>query len=463
VSKEYVFQGKRILVVGLGISGFSVAKLLHNLGAFVTINDEKPFVANDEKIAELEALGITCIGGGHDKIDLTDVELVVKNPGIPYYASFIHEIMTRGIPIITEPEVAMQICKAKVIALTGTNGKTTTTMMTYQMLAQQYDEVYFAGNIGVPLSDIVLQASKDAYIVLELSSFQLMGMPTFRPDVAIILNLDEAHLDYHSSKEEYEYAKMNIFKNMQSSDLLILNHDAPNLMNAVFERAPEMDIQYFSVEKKVNGAYLLHDFLWYEDEPVCSVAEILVPGAHNLQNILTAITAVKHFTVTNEHIVEALQTFTGMEHRLEFVGNIRDRRIYNDSKATNIKASQIALSAFQEPIIWIAGGLDRGVDVLALRPFGEHVKAVVAFGESCEKFINLAAEMHVSAAKAKNLEEAVAIAYDFSEIGDIILLSPASASWDQFASFEERGNMFKSYVNKLAQEQKTVQDTRRDA
>jgi len=456
VSERYVFQGKKILVVGLGISGFAVSKLLHNLGAIVTVNDEKPLDVSDPKVQELEALGITCIGGGHEAIDLEAAELVIKNPGIPYYAPFIHDIMTRGIPIITEPEVAMQVCKAKVIALTGTNGKTTTTMMAYHMLAQQYEEVYFAGNIGVALSDIVLQASKNAYIVLELSSFQLMGMPTFKPDVALMLNLDEAHLDYHSSKEEYEYAKMNIFKNMGTDGLLILNHDDKALINAVFDRTPEMNIAYFSLEEKVNGSYLQNDFLWYNDEPVCPVAEVLVPGAHNLQNILAAITAVKYFAVSNEHIIEALQTFTGMEHRLEFVGNIRERRIYNDSKATNIKASQIALSAFQEPIIWIAGGLDRGVDIGALRPFAEHVKAVVAFGEAQDKFIDLAEKMHVSAAKASNLPEAVAIAYDFSEAGDIILLSPASASWDQFDSFEERGNVFKACVKKLAEEQKNI-------
>jgi UDP-N-acetylmuramoylalanine--D-glutamate ligase len=454
VRKEYVFQGKRIVVVGLGISGFAVAKLLHNLGAIVTVNDAKPLVPTDEKIEELTALGITCIGGGHEMIDLTRVDLVIKNPGIPYYEPFIENILARGIPILTEPEVAMQVAKAKIIALTGTNGKTTTTMMIYKMLLEAGEEVYFAGNIGVPLSDVVLQASKDAYIVLELSSFQLMGMPTFRPDVAIMLNLDEAHLDYHSSREEYEQAKMNIFKNMGTTGLLVLNHDDTMLVDAVFSRRPEMAIEYFSLETKVNGSYLSNDFLWYAYETVCHVSEVHVPGAHNLQNILAAITAVKYFNVSDEHIVAALQTFTGMDHRLEFVDNICERRIYNDSKATNIKATQIALSAFQEPIIWIAGGLDRGADITSLRPFGEHVKAVVTFGESRDKFIALAAKMHVSSAKAHNLAEALAIAYDFSEAGDIILLSPASASWDQFASFEERGNVFKSCVKRLAKEQK---------
>lgn len=450
MKNTYLFQNKKVLVIGLGISGFGVAKLLHNLGAVVTVNDAKPFSADDEHIKVLRQLGINCIGGGHDAINLDEFELVVKNPGIPYYQPFIQKIMERKIPIITEPEVAMQVCKGKVIALTATNGKTTTTMMTYRMLKEHFPEVYFAGNIGVAFSEVAMQASKDAYIVLELSSFQLMGMPTFAPDVAMILNLDEAHLDYHNSKEEYVEAKLNIFKNMQQQGLLVLNHDDTTLMEKVAGKQPQMEINYFSLEDVVNGAYLKADDLMYQNEVVCKLSDIMVPGAHNLQNILASITAVKHVGVSNKHIINALQKFTGVEHRLEFVLNIAGRKIYNDSKATNVKATQIALSAFQEPIVWIAGGLDRGNDISGLRPFAENVKTVIAYGESREKFIDLAEQMHVSAARAETLEEALAIAYDFSDIDDVILLSPASASWDQFQSFEQRGKFFKTYVTELA-------------
>jgi len=461
MTKHYVFQDKKVLVIGLGISGFAVAKLLHHLGAYVVVNDAKKFTADDAKVNALLALGIECLGGGHEQVDLTQIDIVVKNPGIPYYQPFIQEILKRKIPIITEPEVAMQVCKAKVIALTATNGKTTTTMMTYQMLKAQFSEVYFAGNVGVAFSEIAMKASKHAYIVLELSSFQLMGMPTFAADVAMILNLDEAHLDYHASKAEYIQAKLNIFKNMQENGLLVLNHDDGELLDKAFAQHPQMDIHYFSLKEKVNGAYLDVDTLYYNDEKVCALSDIVVPGAHNLQNILAAIVAVKHFGVANSNIIKALQTFTGVEHRLEFVMNLQGRRIYNDSKATNVKASQIALSAFQEPIIWIAGGLDRGNDIGGLRPFAEHVKVVVAYGESQEKFIDLAERMHVSAARADNLKEALAIAYDFSDTGDIILLSPASASWDQFKSFEERGSLFKEYAHTLAKNIKSPNEIER--
>ena len=444
---KHEYRGKTVLVIGLGISGFGAAKLLHRLGATVIVNDMQMFDETDEKIQALKKLGVTLLGGGHDLVDLTEIDLVVKNPGIPYYQPFIQDILSRKIPIITEPELAMQVCQAKVIALTATNGKTTTTMMVYSMLKEQFQEVYFAGNIGVAFSEVVLEATENAYIVLELSSFQLMGMPTFAPDVALILNLDEAHLDYHTSKAEYIQAKLNIFKNMSDGGLLILNHDDLVLMEKAKEQHPTAKQEFFSVKEQVDGAYLVDKTLYYKQQPVCAISDIVVPGSHNLQNILAAITAVKHFGVTNEHIITALQSFTGVEHRLEFVVNHQGRRVYNDSKATNVKATQIALSAFQQPTVWIAGGLDRGNSIDGLRPFAENVKVVIAYGESQEKFIDLAQKMRVSAIRADSLEDAVGIAFDFSDEGDIILLSPASASWDQFKSFEERGRLFKAYVH----------------
>jgi len=443
------FLHKKVLVIGLGISGFAVAKLLKKLGAEVIVNEQNMLADDAEELKILQELGISYIGGGHNEEILVGIDVVVKNPGIPYYTDFIQKIIAQNIPIITEPEVAMSVCKAKVIALTATNGKTTTTMLVYEMLNNFFPEVYFAGNIGVAFSDVVQKASEDAYIVLELSSFQLKGMPTFKPDVAMILNIDEAHLDYHLDNSDYIAAKMAIFKNMTYQELLITNAD-DDLLNEIVEKySPLAERLYFSLNKVIKGSYIKDNALYYNKQKVCLISDIVVPGAHNIQNVLAAITAVKRFAVSDEAIIAALKIFTGVEHRLEYVKTLETRRIYNDSKSTNVKAAQIALSAFQQPIVWIAGGLDRGNDISGLRPFCENVKTIVTFGQSQHKFEALANQMRISVAKADDLEEATKIAYDFSEVEDIILLSPACASWDQFKSFEQRGKLFKEYVEAL--------------
>lgn len=443
------FEGKHVLVIGMGISGYAVAKLLNKQGAHVTVNEVSETPSDEVKVQELKQIGISYIGGGHDIAILHDIDIVVKNPGIPYYAPFIQAIIERDIPIITEPEVAMSVCEAKVIALTGTNGKTTTTMLLYEMLKNYHEEVYFAGNIGIAFSEVAEKATANSIVVLELSSFQLMGMPSFSPKVAMILNLDEAHLDYHTDEKEYIMAKLNIFKHLKQESTYIINEDDETLVSYVEANKPHAKAMGFSLKHRTNGAYLHNGKIYYQEEKICNLADIVVPGAHNVQNVLASISAAKQVGINNQSILKALTTFSGVEHRLEYVMTLNERRFYNDSKSTNVKAAQVALSAFQQPIVWIAGGLDRGNDISGLIPFCERVKMIVTFGESQAKFVALADKMRISVARAETLAEATQVAYEFSETEDIILLSPACASWDQFKSFEERGRLFKEYCQAL--------------
>ncbi|MGL5043157.1 MAG: UDP-N-acetylmuramoyl-L-alanine--D-glutamate ligase [Culicoidibacterales bacterium] len=449
MEKRFKYTGLKVLVIGLGVSGYAVAKLLHAHGALVCVNELSKEPSSREKVEELTKIGISYIGGGHDIAILHDVDLVVKNPGIPYYTPFIEAIMARKIPIITEPEVAMSLCKAKVIALTGTNGKTTTTMLLYTMLKNYADNVYFAGNIGVAFSEIVETVTKNDIIVLELSSFQLMGMPSFAPDIAMILNLGDAHLDYHKSKQEYIDAKLAIYKNSKSPQVVIINADDSLLVSEISKRKPMAETMFFSLDKKCNGAYLMAGWIFFKTEKICLVADIIVPGSHNLQNILAGIVAAKQVGCSNEAIIAALKSFAGVEHRLEYVCSFEGIRFYNDSKATNIVAAQVALSSFVSPTIWLAGGLDRGNDITSIIPFCQSVKMIITFGQSQEKFAALADKMRISCVKVPEIQQAVEVALDNAQANDVVLLSPACASWDQFENFEQRGNSYKKIVKEL--------------
>lgn len=454
MKKNQRFNDKKILVMGLGISGFSVAKLLVKLGAFVTINGQDMLEDTDNRYIEMKRMGISYIGGGHDIAILHDIDLIVKNPGIPYQHEFIIEALKRKIPIITEPEVAASVCEGKIIALTGTNGKTTTTMLIYEMFQKAFSEVYVAGNIGVPFSDVVQQASADAYIILELSSFQLMGMPKFKPDVALILNIDEAHLDYHDDFNEYLQAKLNIFNNMDNQSMLVLNADDQRLRNAADEKLLQIKIQpqklFFGLQQNVGiTSYVKDGYVYGNNLKICSIKQIVAPGKHNLMNVLAAVSVAKYYKISNTTIVESLSEFSGVAHRLEYIGSIKGKHFYNDSKATNNKAAQVALAAFQQPIIWIAGGYDRGQGLDELRPFCEHVKKIITFGQTKEKFLSLAASMKLAAIAVDSVDEAVITAYENAEKNNVILFSPACASWDQYQNFEQRGENFKKAFNDL--------------
>ncbi|HZG70269.1 MAG TPA: UDP-N-acetylmuramoyl-L-alanine--D-glutamate ligase [Chondromyces sp.] len=443
------FQHKKILVLGLAKSGVSAALLLHKLGAFVTVNDRKPLSENPEAQHLLEQ-GIKVICGSHP-VELLEegFELIVKNPGIPYTNPLVHGAAAKGIPVLTEVEIAYLISEAPFIGITGTNGKTTTTTLIYEMFKADRKKALIAGNIGEVASEVVQGATSEDQIVIELSSFQLMGIDRFRPHIALITNLYEAHLDYHGTKEEYAAAKMNITKNQTKEDYLILNGDQPELLRLA-EKSQARILLFSSKQKIEDGAFQEGGVIYFKGEEIIRTEEIVLPGSHNLENILAALTAAKLSGISNEAIRQVLTTFTGVKHRTQFVCEVNGRKFYNDSKATNTLATKVALAAFQSPTILLAGGLDRGNGFDDLIPHMKNVKALVTFGQTAEKLADTAKRAGLeSIIHVDNMNEAVKAAYELSEAGDIILLSPACASWDQYKTFEQRGDIFIEAVHRL--------------
>ncbi|WP_313798763.1 UDP-N-acetylmuramoyl-L-alanine--D-glutamate ligase [Cytobacillus sp.] len=440
---------RKVLVLGLAKSGVAAASLLHKLGAFVTVNDFKPLSENVEA-QELLEQGITVICGEHP-VELLDegFQLVVKNPGIPYHNPMIQRAIELGIPVITEVELAYQISDAPFVAITGTNGKTTTTTLVFDMLKQGGKLPLIAGNIGTVASSVAQEATSENTIVIELSSFQLMGIETFNPRIAILTNLYDAHLDYHGTRKEYVRAKANITKNQTSSEFFIVNAEQEETMT-VAKKSNARIIPFSSKRILAEGAFIRDGWIYFNDEQVVETKDIRLPGAHNLENILSAIAAAKLSGVENDAILRVLKTFSGVKHRLQFICEFKERKFYNDSKATNILATQNAITAFNEPVILLAGGLDRGNDFDELAPFLKNVKSVVTFGQTAEKIERVAESAGIKTIKrVDNVEKAVPLAYQLSEPGDVILLSPACASWDQYKTFEVRGDIFIQAVHML--------------
>ncbi|MGF1992713.1 UDP-N-acetylmuramoyl-L-alanine--D-glutamate ligase [Enterococcus casseliflavus] len=451
MKKIKTYQNKKVLVLGLARSGFSAAKLLHDLGALVTVNDGKPFAENPEA-QDLLALGVKVITGSHP-IELLDegFSLVVKNPGIPYSQPLVQKALEKKIPVITEVELAYQISEAPIIGITGTNGKTTTTTMIANVLnaGMQKGQALLSGNIGFPASSVAQTAKAEDRLVMELSSFQLMGIDTLRPKIAVITNIYEAHIDYHGSRPEYVLAKWRLQQRMTADDYLVINWNQPEL--EALSAKSKAQIIPFSTKEKVAGAYMLDVILYYKEEVIMAADELGVPGDHNIENALAAIAVGKLCDMPNEAIKQALQTFTGVPHRTQYVTTINQVKFFNDSKATNILATEMALGGFDnEKLILLAGGLDRGNSFDELVPALKGLKAIVLFGETKEK---LAAAAQAAGVKTiemtDNVETAVPLAFSLSAAGDTILLSPANASWDQYPNFEVRGDKFMAAVAEL--------------
>ena len=451
--KKNNYHGKNILVLGLAKSGYQVAKLLHTLGAKVTVNDAKD-LTEDSQAQELQTLGIKVISGGHPaNLMETSFNLIVKNPGIPYTNPVIREALKQNLPIITEVEVATSVMEASIIGVTGTNGKTTTTSLIHEMLNKDRESgvAYALGNIGVPASQLALSLKSDDDAVIELSSFQLMGTPTLKPNIAVLTNLYSAHIDYHGSQEAYEDAKMNIVRKQTSEDVTIYNKDQIHLEKLVKENSNAQLLPFSRKEYLENGTSVKNGGIYFKGQFVAKISDIFIQGFHNLENMLAAVSVAKLKGVSNEAIQEVMRQFHGVKHRTQFVGEYKGRIFYNDSKATNIEATKNALAGFHQPVILLAGGLDRGNSFDPLFPdLKEHVKALITFGETADLMIELAKKAGITQIKkVENVTEAVPVAYDLSAADDIILLSPAAASWDQYDNFEIRGDIFIAAVHHL--------------
>ena len=435
------FANKKVLVLGLAKSGESAARLLDKLGAIVTVNDGKPFEENPAAQSLLEE-GIKVVTGGHP-LELLDeeFELMVKNPGIRYDNPMVKKALEKEIPVITEVELAYLISDAPIIGISGSNGKTTTTTMIAEVLTAGGQSGLLSGNIGFPASQVATTATKNDTLVMELSSFQLMGIETFQPEIAVITNLMPTHIDYHGSFENYVAAKWNIQKNMSKSDFLVLNFN--QTLAKELAAKTQATVVPFSTTEKVDGAYLEGNMLTFRGEPVMAADELGVPGSHNVENALATIAVAKLRGIENQVIKETLAGFGGVKHRLQYVGEINHVKFYNDSKSTNILATQKALSGFDNSkVILIAGGLDRGNEFDELVPDIQGLKKMVILGESAARVKRAADKAGVSYMDAADVKDATQKAFAEAQAGDIVLLSPANASWDMYPNFEVRGDEF---------------------
>lgn len=447
MSKLADFPYYRILVLGLAKSGTAAARALLQYGKQVRIND-KSAKPEDRLIKELEDLGAEVFYGDHPLEALNNMELVVKNPGISYDHPIVREAVSKNIPVITEVELAYYLTESPIIGITGSNGKTTTTTLITKMIESSGIPVKVAGNIGIVATDVALSIDEDTTMVLELSSFQLQGTEKFRPNIAVLLNIYEAHLDYHKTFENYTAAKCNIFKNQTEKDYVVFNADDPIIMNEISHAKGRL--VPFSVKNMTeDGAYISSGKIYFRGEEIIHVDDVVLVGNHNLENILAAVAAAKLRGAENEAIRNVLATFSGVKHRLQYVETIEGRKFYNDSKATNILATQKALASFTQPVILLAGGLDRGNEFTDLIPYLKNVKGMVLFGQTKGKLQQIAEQVHIPYILAENVEQAAEQAFHMSVEGDVILLSPACASWDQYRTFEERGDMFIQAVHRL--------------
>ncbi|KRN86192.1 UDP-N-acetylmuramoyl-L-alanine--D-glutamate ligase [Ligilactobacillus acidipiscis] len=445
------YKNKNILVLGLGTSGSNAAMLLHKLEANVTVNDKK--VPTDLSLVnKLTQQGIKVVTGSHPLELLENCQLMVKNPGIPYSNPLVKKALAQQIPVITEPELAYEVSDAPLLGVTGTNGKTTTTTLISLMLKKfsRFQKVYSAGNIGTSVSMVAQEAKKNDVIVTELSSFQLNSITKFHPHIAVLTNIYEAHTDFHGTHEKYIQAKLNITKNQTPADYFIVNWDNEEARQA--SSVSKATIVPFSAAGTTQaGSYLHKGQLYYKNEKIISAAEIKIPGEHNVENALAAIAVAKLLGQSNEHIVEVLKTFSGVKHRTQYLTSFKNRLFYNDSKATNIEATEKALASFEKPVVLLAGGLDRGLSFEPLiEPLKKHVHALVVFGETAQQLAAVGKKAGIEQiAFAKDAAVAVPQAFKLSEPGDVILLSPACASWDQWPTFEVRGDKYIEAVEKL--------------
>lgn len=442
------FANKKVLVLGLAKSGESAARLLDKLGAIVTVNDGKPFEENPAAQSLLEE-GIKVVTGGHplELLD-EDFEWMVKNPGIPYNNPMVIRALEKKIPVITEVELAYLISDAPIIGITGSNGKTTTTTMIAEVLTAGGQNGLLSGNIGFPASQVAQDAGETDTLIMELSSFQLMGIEAFHPEIAVITNLMPTHLDYHGSFEDYVAAKWNIQKNMTASDYIVLNFNQ-DLAKELAKKTAAQVIP-FSTQEQVDGAYLDGDVLTFRGEAIMKASELGVPGSHNVENALATIAVAKLRGIDNQVIKETLAHFGGVKHRLQYVGDINQIKFYNDSKSTNILATQKALSGFDNSkVILIAGGLDRGNEFDELVPDIKGLKKMVILGESAARVKRAADQAEVSYLDASDVRDATRKAFSVAEPGDVVLLSPANASWDMYKNFEVRGDEFLAVIKEL--------------
>ncbi len=448
-------KNKRVLVVGLGKSGISAAMFLRGLGARVTVSDTRSAVALAEQIPALLDAGIMVESGGHGLLTFRRQDLIVVSPGVPLDTPEVKQVIGYGLPVIGELELASRYLKGGIIAVTGSNGKTTTTTLIGKIFTDAGVPTQVGGNIGLPVIELIAESMDETVNVLEVSSFQLETTEQFHPRIAIILNITPDHLDRHGSFERYVAAKEKIFANQTSADALVLNAD--DLATQMCAGKTKANVYWFSGTKVVRQGAFVRDGVvcWIEKEggkaePILPVAEIALKGAHNVENVLAAVCAARLSTIPAETIRTSVASFKAVEHRLEYVRTAKGVEFYNDSKATNVDAAIKAVASFAGCVHLILGGKDKDSDYAQMaeiggKPIGERVKRVYTIGSAAEKIERqLAGVAKIEA--AGTLESAVAKAAQAAVAGDVVLLAPACSSFDQFDNYEHRGRVFRQLV-----------------
>ena len=445
------FSGKKVLVVGLARSGMAAIRVLKKLGAEVTLSESK----KKEDIKEIDFLNENNVEivGQDMAVFERDFDLVVKNPGVPYRSPMIEKLHARNIPVITEIELAYQVAKPQhYIAITGTNGKTTTSTLTYEILRRAFPgKAHLCGNIGIPLCEIVMEnglmEEGGHYIALEISNFQLVNIDKFRPEVATIINLTPDHIDFMGSLDNYYKSKTEVYRNMADSDVFLLNADDPVVKEYTDRYPVKCAKESFSTDSQSADCIAKDGYLEIKGEKIIPLNAIKIVGKHNLQNVMIAVSAAKAIGISNDIILDAVSSFKGVEHRIEFVREIDGVKYYNDSKGTNTDATITALKAFDRGVILLVGGFEKGLPMDEMKKHLGCVKKIIGFGACGARLVHdLVGEDGIV---VTTLDEAVAQANKIAESGDTVLLSPTTSSFDQYTCFEERGDHFKKIINAL--------------
>ncbi len=439
-----MFENKKIFILGMARSGYEAAKLLSDYNNEIIVTDGKE--QKEELVSELESLGVKVIITS-DQLSLLDdsFDYVIINHGIKYHNPQVVKAKELGIKVINEVEMAYSFLdkSVNIIGVTGSNGKTTTTTLISEFMKNSFDNVYLGGNIGIPLSNFVRDIKPNSYLVLEISDHQLCDMYDFKTNVSVLTNITPTHLDFHKSYEVYQMTKKKIFNNHTSDDLAVINKDDEVSMK-ITDDIKSTKVYYG--HDKTNLAYYDEEGIYYDGKLVIKLDDIILKGKHNYQNIMGAIIAVKKYGVTNEVIQKVLKEFKGVEHRLEYVDTIDGVTYYNDSKATNCVSTITALNSFDKPTILLLGGYDRGHSFHDLDDSMKNVKCVVCFGETKNRIEEFCNDLNIKCYKNDTLKEAMNVVKDICTPGDVVLLSPACASWDQYDKFEDRGDEFKKLV-----------------
>jgi len=447
-----MFKNKKILILGLARSGFQAAKILVKRGNEVILNDFKDESKQDfRQVEELRKLGVHLVFGSHPD-DLLDksFDYLIKNPGVPIDHKYVLKARELDIAVINEVEMAYHLLPENIdiIGITGTNGKTTTTTIIYEIMHKAFgDKVHLAGNIGYPLSSILDDVKSGDIIVMECSCQQGENFIDFHPHVGVLTNFSEAHIDFMKTYSHYKETKSRMFYKQDSSDIAIMNYDNSDVIEEL--KNIKSVKKFFSSKNSIEGCHLVGDIIYYYDQEIINIKDIKIKGFHNVENCMAAIMAVKEYNVSNDIIIDVISSFRGVEHRLEYVDTINGVEYYNDTEATNIKCCQIALSSFKCPIILFLGGLERGQNFEDLTPYMDNVKAIIAIGECRERVRDYAKSINKDVFVYEHLKDGFDKATSIATNGDVVLLSPASASWDQYKECEVRGAEFKQKVMEL--------------